>query len=274
MKKWICILLAVLIFSCACAEDSLVQMQQMQKIYAAEHGFDEEDAGRPQLVIHLHNYDSWKAGATWQPTSFYLDVEMPIRILGEKSMDLYEASMKYDRTDVGVWLKMDGETYGLVFSEDGVKGVETYDRLYAAGEDFDRLLDMAEEALGYRPGDMDFAGKKIVSAKFEWLAGESTVEGENYKYGAGSVEVTDAKKLENLQKQLQNADYMLGSVNCPSNAFMVLEMEDGSTAGIAVAVNSFATFFYHGLCFGFEEGDIIDLFNLKETVFYKAIIGG
>ena len=271
MKKWICLILALMLFSCACAEDSWAQMQ---KIYADEHGFDQENTGRPQLVVHLHSYDSWKAGATWQPTSFYLDVEMPVRILGEKSMSLMEASRKYRRTDVGLWLKMDGKTYGLVYSEDGVKGVEAYDRLYEAGEDFDRLLNMVEEALGYRPGDMDFAGKRIVKAKFEWLAGESAVKGEIYRYGAGSVEVTDAKKLEALQKQLQNADYMLGSVNCPSNAFMVLELEDGTSCAIAVAVNSFSTFFYQGLCFGFEEGDIIDTFNLKETVFYKAIMGG
>ena len=274
MKKWICLLLAVMLFPRGYAEDSRAQMQEMKQIYAAEQGFDEEDASRPQLVVHLHNYDSWKAGATWEPTSFYLDVEMPIRILGEKSISLLEASEKYRRTDVGVWLRMDGETYGLVFSEDGVKGVEYGDRLYAAGPDFDRMLDIAKEALGYRPGDVDFIGKKIVRAQFEWLAGESAVEDEIYRYGGGHVVITDEKRLGRLEKMLAGADYMLGSVNCPSNAFMVLEFEDGTSAAMAVAVNAFSVFFYRGICFGFEEGDIIDIFNLKDNVFYKAITGG
>lgn len=274
MKKWICILLAAMLFSSAHGDSLWERAREYRPVYALEQGFDEENAGRPQLIVSIHNYDSWKAGATIEPVSFFIDVEAPIRLLGEKSMDLYEASLKYDRTDVGLWLKMDGETYGLVYSQDGVKGVEYGGRLYEAGPDFDRMLDIAEEKLGYRPGDMDFAGKKIVRAKFEWLAGESAAKGEIYKYGAGSIEVTNAKKLEGLQQQLKNADYMLGSVNCPSNAFMVLEFEGGSSSAIAVAINSFSTFFYRGLCFGFKEGDIIDIFNLDGTVFYKAIIGG
>lgn len=265
MKKWILMLVLLLVLSAARAEKG---------IYAAEHGFDVEDKSRPQLAIHLHNYDSWKAGVTREPTTFYLNVEMPIHILGEKSMTLLEASEKYDRTDVGVWLNMDGEHYGLVYSAEGVKGVEYGDRLFEAGPDFDRLLDVAEEALGYRPGDMDFAGKSIVRAEFEWLAGESRVSGEIYSYGGGSVEITDEKKLAWLAQQLRDANYMLGSVNCPSNAFLTMEFDDGATASVAVAVNSFSTFFYRGLCFDFPQDDIIDLFNLRETVFYKAICGG
>ena len=86
--------------------------------------------------------------------------------------------------------------------------------------------------------------------------------------------MTDEKKLQTLAERLAGGNYMLGSVNCPSNAFMVLEFEDGSTSAIAVAINAFSVFFYRGLCFEFKEGDIIDLFNLKNTVFYKALTGG
>jgi len=274
MKRWMCLMLVILLFSCGRAETMWERAQEYRPIYALEQGFDEEDASRPQLIVYKHDYDSWKAGATIEPVPFYINVEAPIRLLGEKSMDLYEASMKYDRTDVGLWLKMDSETYGLVYSRDGVKGVEYSGRLYEAGPDFERMLDIAQEKLGYRPGDMDFLGKKIVQAKFEWQAGDSPREGENYKYGGGHVVITDEKRLARLEEMLAGANYMLGSVNCPSHAFMVLEFEDGSSSAIAVAINSFATFFYRGMCFDFKDGDIIDIFNLDETVFYKAIMGG
>lgn len=247
--------------------------QRAQIMYANEHSFDFMDDNHAQLAFQIHSYESWKAGATKEPTGFYLNIDEKLDLLGEKSMSLEQAA-KYKRADIGLALHIEYDSYNPVISENGMKGVVYGDRLYEAGPDFERLMDIAEEALGYRPGDMDFTGKKIVSAKFEWLAGESMYKGEKYNYGAGSVEVSDKKKLEKLEKMLKKANYMLGGVNCPSSAFMVLELEDGSRSEIAVAVNSFSTFFYHGMCFEFKEGDIIDLFNLKETVFYKAIIGG
>ena len=272
MRKWICVLALVLLFSAAQGES--MWERQYRPVYALEQGFDAEDASRPQLIVYKHDYDSWKAGATNEPVPFYIDVDMPIRILGEQSMERIRAFANRRATDVGLWLKIGGEDYSLLYSEDGVRGVGYGDRVYEAGPDFEHMLDIAQEKLGYRPVDMDFVGKKIVRAKFEWLAGDSAMEGEIYRYGGGHVVITDEKRLEKLQTRLKEADYMLGSVTCPSHSFMILEFEDGTSSAIAVAVNSFSTFFYHGMCFGFEDGDIIDIFNLDETVFYKAIMGG
>ena len=270
MKKWFALFLMVLIFSTSFAESDY---ERLQAEYAAAMGFSKENDSRPQLHVYLHNYESWKMGATWQPTAFYLDVEMPIRLLGEKSMESIHAFENYDCADMGIWLKTEGKTYSLMRTAEGVRGVHFDDRIYEAGPDFDRLLQLAESKLGYRIGDMDFLGKKIVQAQSEWLAGESPREDETYTYGGGRVVITDEKRLTQLAKRLEEANYLLGSVNCPSDAFMILEFEDGSRSEIAVAINSFSTFFYRGICFDFRNGDIIDIFNLDKTVFCKAYWG-
>ena len=55
-----------------------------QLAWRAEKGFDAEDLSRPQLVVEVHNLDSWTAGATNQPTGFCLNVDEPDDLLGEE----------------------------------------------------------------------------------------------------------------------------------------------------------------------------------------------
>lgn len=229
--------------------------------YAQQKGFSMEDEGRVQLCLTVHNIESWRMGATKEPTTFYLDAEIPTDLTGERYLD--EAAMiRHTRIPVGLQLRDGEDIRELVLSTDGVKGVELYDlhRLYEAGAGWDALVDIAEAALGYRPGDMDFMGKKSLRAALEWQD--------------GCVVIDDEARLGKLDAMLGKADFSVGSVNCPSPCFLTLEFEDGTAASIAVAINSFDLFFYNGVHFTAGDGELIELFDLKNTKLYQDIFGG
>ena len=247
-----------------------------QLAWRAEKGFDAEDLSRPQLVVEVHNLDSWMAGTTNQPTGFCLNIDEPKDLLGKESMPRAEAAEKFAIIPIGVYLRQpDGSMWELVLSADGQKGVFTEDKLYLAGPGFDRLLDRAEAVLGYRPGDMDFTQKQSVRAVCRWQAGSMSFENDGAvqqkSWNAGELVLTDAEKLRALDAMLASADFTVGSVNCPSSFFLTLEYADGSSASLAVAVNSFDLFFYRGEYFEIADAEaFMSLFDLKNSEFYRA----
>lgn len=89
---------------------------------------------------------------------------------------------------------------------------------------------------------------------------------------AGRVEIADAASLRRLDAMLNDADFSIGSVNCPSDLFLVVDYSDGSSADFAVAVNSFDLFFRNGMYFTAGSGELIDLFDLKNTSFWKGFM--
>lgn len=247
-----------------------------QLAWRAEKGFDAEDLSRPQLVVEVHNLDSWTVGVTNQPTGFCLNVDEPGDLLGEESLPRAEASEKFAMIPIGAYLRQpDGSYWELVLSAEGQEGVLVEDRLYLAGPGFDRLLDRAEAVLGYRPGDMDFTEKQSVRTVCRWQAGSVRVDngGEERQqaWDAGELVLTDAEKLRALDAMLAGADFTVGSVNCPSSFFLTLEYADGSSASLAVAVNSFDLFFYRGVLFEIDDAEaFMRLLDLKNSEFYRA----
>lgn len=226
-------------------------------LYALERGWSIQDHDRCQLIFPVHNPETWRAGITDQPTSFYLDITPPENLLGERYIDTKDLS-KYRRIPIGLrlWNPPDA-AYELMLSENGLRGVEGYDpwhRLYEAGNGYEALLDLAEEALGYRPGEMDFIGKKSVRAELQWENGSKALE--------------DPGKLAMLDALFADADFTVGSVNCPSPCFLTLEYADGSSADFAVAVNSFGLFFRNGLYFTAGDGELLDIFGIGAEEIY------
>jgi len=247
--------------------------------YAAEKGFSLQDESRSQLCFPIHSLESWRAGATDQPTSFYLDMTPPNDVLGKNYLD-EDDLIRFTRIPIGLYLK-DGKTScELVLSEEGTLGVETYDphRLYEPGPGCEAILDLAEKLLGYRPGKPDFLGKASVGARLEWQERKwfqyDEASGREIQMGwdAGSIAIDDAESLRRLDAMLSEADFSVGSVNCPSNMFLVVDYSDGSSADFAVAVNSFDLFFRNGLYFTAGDGELIDLFNLKNTAYWKGFV--
>ena len=235
-----------------------------QMVYAREHGFNAEDKSRTQLCLSMHTIDTWRAGATDQPCSFYLNVDVPEDLTGDKFLER-DTLIQFTRIPIGMYIKEDEDCRNdreLVISKTGVKGVETDDpkRLYEAGPGYDALVDHAAEVLGYRPGDMDFLDKDSIRATLEWKD--------------GSICIEDAETLDKLDAMFSKADFSVGSVNCPSPCFLTMEYADGNSISIAVAINSFDLFFYNGMYFTAGNGELIDLLDLKETTLYKDIYGG
>lgn len=232
-----------------------------QIIYAREHGFSAGDKTRPQLCMYIHSIDTWRAGATDQPCAFYLDADIPEDLTGEKFLEKDEL-IEFTRIPIGLYVQEGENSCELVISENGVKAVETGDphRLYEAGPGYDALVDRAAEVLGYRPGDMLFPGGDSIRATLEWQDGSACIE--------------DAEKLERLDEMFRNADFTVGSVNCPSPCFLTIEYADGSSASMAVAINSFDLFFCNGLYFTAGDGELPELFNLKEEDLNIKLFGG
>lgn len=247
--------------------------------YAAKKGFSAKNDRRSQLCFTIHNLETWRAGATDQPSSFYLDMTPPENLFGESYLD-EEALSRFTRIPIGLYI-FDGETVcEMVFSEDGVAGIETSEphRLYAAGSGYDSVLNLAEKLLGYRPGTIDFLGKTSVHAHLEWQESRWTqydeISGQAISMGwpAGSVDLADDQHLRRLDAMLNDADFSIGSVNCPSDLFLVVDYSDGSSADFAVAMNSFDLFFRNGMYFTAGSGELVDLFDLKNTSFWKGFM--
>lgn len=235
-----------------------------QMLYAREHGFDPEDKSRPQLCMYVHNIDTWRAGATDQPYCFYLDIDVPEDLLGENFLEKDEL-IQFTRIPIGLYVREDEDYRNdleLVISESGIKAVETDDprRLYEAGPGYDTLVNLASEILGFRPGEADFLGKDSVRATLEWQDNTVCIE--------------DPEKLDRLDAMFRKADFSVGSVNCPSPCFLTMEYADGSSAGMAVAINSFDLFFYNGLYFTAGDGELMELFNLEEENLNIKLFGG
>lgn len=242
--------------------------------YAEKKGFSMEGGN---ILVNIHNKESWHAGATREPIAFYMDFDAPETLFGDRYLEK-EMFTDYARIPIGIYYQ-NGEAYcEFVISEGGVYGVEDWEegRLYSAGPGFQVLLNEIESMLGYRPGNLDFIGKTPVRASFEWQAGETQADkGNGYeicRWNAGAVSIDDALALKKLDELIKTADFTIGSVNCPSPAFMTVEYSDGSCASFAVAINSFDLFFRNGVLFTTDE-DILDLFSIRETEFYKGMFG-
>ena len=251
------------------AADSQTRAQMASQ---AEMGFTLRDESHPQLAIEVHDIRTWRAGTTVQPTAFYLNAEDLPALTGERWIS-EEDYAGLTRIPLGVYLLRDGESASLVISEDGVRGVEVNGRLYEAGPGFEAAIELAEQALGYRPGDLDFPGKTAVRAALEWRDGEIAYDNRTEVWQAGSVQVDDGVTLRRIDALLNGADFSIGSVNCPSDCFLTVEYGDGTSCSIAVATNSFDTLFYRGVCFRVDEM-LTDLFPMRDTDFYRANFGG
>ena len=226
-------------------------MRRSQLFYGAARGLSAISSDiRSQLVFPVHSMESWQAGATDQPTSFFLDITPPQGILGERYLE-EEDLIRYTRIPLGIQLRDDGKHYELVMHESGALGVETDEphRLYEAGPGCAALLDLAQEALGYRPGEVDFIGKVSRRAALQWKGG--------YR------DIAKEENLRRLDKLLSSADFSVGSVNCPSPCFLTVDYTDGSSACFAVAVNSFDLFFRNGMYFTAGNGELLDIFMMK-----------
>lgn len=206
MKRIPAAILALLMLLSAALADGAVPTDT----FAALPGFVQQDPGRVQLCVYVHNPETWRAGATIEPEPFFLNVDEPAGLLGDASMDRQDAVQKYNVISLGLHLyRPDADAAGhwdLVASPKGTKGVFIEDALVEAGPGFDVLMDRAEEALGYRPGDMDFLGKKSVRATLEWTNNARST--------------ADPETLRRLDGILNGADFTIGSVNCPSPAFL------------------------------------------------------
>ncbi|MBQ3575323.1 MAG: hypothetical protein IJA26_06615 [Clostridia bacterium] len=249
-------------------------MRRSRLVFAGKKGFSMEGGN---ISVYIHSKESWQAGATKEPATFYMNVESPDALFGDRYLE-GEMLSDYARIPLGIYYQ-NGETYyEFVVSEGGVYGLQGGEprRLYSAGPGYGAVLDEIEAKLGYHPADRSYIGKTPVRACFEWQAGESRTEKnggyEIHRWNSGAVSVEDRDKLKTLAKMIEKADFTIGSVNCPSPAFMTLEYADGSSASFAVAVNSFNLFFRNGVMFT-TEGDIIDLFGIRETEFYKGFVG-
>ena len=242
--------------------------------YAEKKGFSLEGGN---ISVCIHNKESWQTGATREPVSLYMNIESPEELFGERYLES-EMLADYGRIPLGICYQDSEEYYEFVVSESGIYGIEGGEnrRLYSAGPGYEAVLDEIEAKLGYRPGSRDFLEKTPVRACFEWQAGESTIERnggyEICRWNDGMSCTDDKKKLSLLASLMEEADFTVGSVNCPSPAFITVEYSDGSSASFAVAVNSFNLFFRNGVMFTTEE-DIIDIFSIRETEFYKGFFG-
>ena len=246
--------------------------RRAQMANQAEMGFTLRDESRPQLAIEVHDISTWRAGTTDQPTAFYLNADDLPALTGERWIP-EEDYANLVRIPLGVYLLRDGESASLVISDSGIRGVEVNDRLYEAGPGFDAALELAEQALGYRPGDLDFPGKTAVRATLEWQDGEIAFDGHTEVWQSGSVSEGDEATLRRIDALLNGADFSIGSVNCPSDCFLTVEYGDGTSCSLAVATNSFDTLFYRGVCFSVDEM-LTNLFPMRDTDFYRANFGG
>lgn len=84
-------------------------------------GFPIRDERQPQLCIPLHSYESWHQGAIDQPSSFYMDMDVPEDLLGSRYLE--EELIHFTRISIGLYL-IDGErSYELVVSTSGKKAL-------------------------------------------------------------------------------------------------------------------------------------------------------
>ena len=252
MRRLSCLVLALaLLLGCAHAEVDAATLDSCR----AEKGFSARNPGTTQLGVMVHDIDTWRAGATDRPTEFYLNIQPPAQLIGESHLDIIEAVKKWDILSTGLRVYAQGETSELVISDRGVKGVRSFDLLRSAGADYDALIDRATAVLGYRPGDMSFAGKHSVRAVLEWKG--------------DSIVLMDGASLERLDGILNACSPTSARIDGPFNAFLTLNYADGDSASIAMATDGTAALFYRGAFLRYEGEDaLLGLFDLTSDAFH------
>ena len=133
--------------------------------------------------------------------------------------------------------------------------MRSFDLLRSAGADYDALIDRATAVLGYRPGDMSFAGKHSVRAVLEWKG--------------DSIVLMDGASLERLDGILNACSPTSARIDGPFNAFLTLNYADGDSASIAMATDGTAALFYRGAFLRYEGEDaLLGLFDLTSDAFH------
>lgn len=253
MKRLVAAMLSLILMLLPCmavAEES----PGAQDAYRARMGFSARNPGTTQLGILVHDVDSWRAGATDRPTEFYLNILPQNQLTGGAQMDIVEAVQRYTLLSFGLTVYAQGDSSQLVVSDRGVKGVRSYDLLRSAGPGYDALVAQAAELLGYRPGDMNFAGKHSVRAELAW-PGDSIV-------------LADPATLAQLDDILA-ACTPCAAIDGPFNAFLTLNFADGDSAGIALSTDGAAACFYRGVYFRYDgELRLPGLFGLTDEAFH------
>lgn len=252
MRKFACLILALaLLLCCAHAEVDAAA----QESYRAEKRFSARNPGTTQLGVLVHDIDTWRAGATDRPTEFYLNLQPQTQLCGDAKLDIIEAVKKWDILSTGLRVYTQGEVQELVISDQGVKGVRSFDLLHSAGPDYDTLVEQAAGVLGYRPGDMNFAGKHSVRAVLEWRG--------------DSIVLMDGVALDRLDGILNACSPSAARIDGPFNAFLTLSYADGDSASIAVATDGTAALFYRGAFLRYEGEDaLLSLFGLTGDAFH------
>ena len=253
MKRLVAAMLSLILMLPPClavAEES----PGAQDAYRARMGFSARNPGTTQLGILVHDVDSWRAGATDRPTEFYLNILPQNQLTGGAQMDIVEAVQRYTLLSFGLTVYAQGDSSQLVVSDRGVKGVRSYDLLRSAGPDYDALVAQAAELLGYRPGDMNVAGKHSVRAELAW-PGDSIV-------------LADPATLAQLDDILA-ACTPCAAIDGPFNAFLTLNFADGDSAGIALSTDGAAACFYRGVYFRYDgELRLPGPFGLTDEAFH------
>lgn len=251
MRRLVCLILALALLAC-CAHAEVDAAARER--YCAEKGFTNYNPGTTQLGVLVHDVETWRSGATDRPTEFYLNIQPQRQLCGDAQLDIIEAVKRWNILSTGLRVYAQGEVLELVVSDQGVKGVRSFDLLRSVGPDFDALVEQAAGVLGYRPCDMNFAGKHSVRAELEWQ-GDSLV-------------LMDAASLDQLDEIIGAAEATAGRIDGPFNAFLTLNFADGDSASIALSTDGTAAFFYRGVFLRYGDADaLLNLFGLTGDAF-------
>lgn len=251
MRRLAClILIPALVSCCALAELDAVARGN----YLLEQGFSNYNPGTTQLGVLVHSIETWRSGVTDRPTEFYLNLQPQKQLCGDMHLDIIEAVQKWKILSTGLRVRSQGEDLELVVSDQGVKGVRSFDLLRSVGPDYDALVEHAASVLGYRPCDMNFAGKRSVRAELAWQG--------------DSIVLMDGAALEQMDGIIAGAEATSGRIDGPFNAFLTLSYPDGDSASLALSTDGSAAFFYRGAFFRYGDEDaLLGLFGLTGDAF-------
>ena len=251
MRRLACLILALALLAC-CAHAEVDEAARAR--YCAEKGFSTYNPGTTQLGVLVHDVETWRSGATDRPTEFYLNIQPPRQLCGDAQLDIIEAVKKWNILSTGLRVYAQGEILELVVSDQGVKGVRSFDLLRSVGPDYDALVEHAASVLGYRPCDMNFAGKRSVRAELAWQG--------------DSIVLIDGAALEQMDGIIAGAEATSGRIDGPFNAFLTLSYPDGDSASLALSTDGSAAFFYRGAFFRYGDEDaLLGLFGLTGDAF-------